>query len=236
MSKKLDILLHSMFTENTGKNLLDSGGAYGRNWERNQSKTIDNFINAPTATIEVRKYERNGKVEWDISLTLSLFHQLRQCLELDQLCDEFNAMDVGNWNGEYYGTDQDQCQWLEDQGFTADGGFNSYNWCANFTQVVQGQYLDLSGESYVLLQIHGGCDVRGGYTNAKLFKVTCDDGYLLDESAGFGVETADGEYLTLTWSGEWINTDGGCADDDDIAKFCESIGEGIHSGDLFTTC
>ena len=28
----------------------------------------------------------------------------------------------------------------------------------------------INGEEYLLLQIHNGCDVRGGYTDAKLFK------------------------------------------------------------------
>lgn len=29
-------LIYEMLTENTGRHMLDSGGAYGRNWERNQ--------------------------------------------------------------------------------------------------------------------------------------------------------------------------------------------------------
>ena len=37
--------------------------------------------------------------------------------------------------------------------------------------MLQGSYLDINGESYLLLQIHNGADVRGGYTNAKLFKM-----------------------------------------------------------------
>ena len=29
--------------------------------------------------------------------------------------------------------------------------------------------LEIDGEDYVLLQVHGGADVRGGYTDARLF-------------------------------------------------------------------
>lgn len=29
-------VLIAMLTENTGRHMLDSGGAYGRNWERNR--------------------------------------------------------------------------------------------------------------------------------------------------------------------------------------------------------
>ena len=38
-------LIYKMLTENTGVHMLDSGGAYGRNWERNQVKTIEDFEN-----------------------------------------------------------------------------------------------------------------------------------------------------------------------------------------------
>ena len=30
----------------------------------------------------------------------------------------------------------------------------------------------------MILQIHGGCDVRGGYTNARLFKIDNLDGVI----------------------------------------------------------
>lgn len=236
---KLDNLIHSMLTENTGRHFLDSGGAYGRNWQRNQGKSVQDYIDSPSATLEVSKWERDGKENWDLSVTLSLFHHLRDNLHLDPLCDEFNALEVGNWNGEYHGTDQNQCDWLTEHDFTDKGdGFNSYNWSANFTQVVQGEYLERDGEQYVLLQIHGGCDVRGGYTNAKLFKIDCDDGYFLYESAGFSVESPDSPdgYLSLTWSGEWINSDGQCGSDVDLEQFAKAIGEGIHAGDQYAVC
>jgi len=39
-------ILAGMFTENTGRHMLDSGGAYGRNWEHNQGRTTADFLNA----------------------------------------------------------------------------------------------------------------------------------------------------------------------------------------------
>lgn len=35
----MDNLICEMLTENTGKHFLDSGGANGRNWQRNQGLT-----------------------------------------------------------------------------------------------------------------------------------------------------------------------------------------------------
>ena len=236
MTTKLDTFIHSLLLENTGSHFLDSGGAYGRNWQRNQGKTVQDYISAPSAVLEVSKWERDGVEKWDCSPTLSLFHHLRDNLELDHICDEFNSLTVNDWDSEFYGVSVEGFHWLRDQGFLPNGdGFNSYNWCANFTQVVQGQKLKLEGEHYLLLQIHGGCDVRGGYTDAKLFKFSNDEMYFLYESAGFGVDDGS-EYLSLSWSGEWIDSDGGCADDEYLERFCRLLGEGTHTGDQYATC
>lgn len=231
-------LIVKMLTENTGRAICDSGGAYGRNWERNEGKTLDDFESEPAATIEVDTWTNNeGQQRWDIYPSLSLYHHLADVLSLDPVCDEFNAMPVDDWHSDYYGVSAEGEHWLEMMGFTDEGdSFNSYNWSANYSQVVQGQRLDLDGEKYVLLQIHGGCDVRGGYTNAKLFKLDNDYGFLL-ESASFGVETPEGEFLTLDWSGsEWIDNEGRGADDEYLEKFARAIGKGVHAGDSYAIC
>ena len=52
--------------------------------------------------------------------------------------------------------------------------FNTYNGESDLSQVLQGSrikiFVDGQYEDYYLIQIHNGCDVRGGYTDAKLFK------------------------------------------------------------------
>jgi hypothetical protein len=44
---------------------------------------------------------------------------------------------------------------------------------------LQGSWVEINGDVYLLLQIHGGCDARGGYTNAKLF--TTNEEYMIHE-------------------------------------------------------
>lgn len=213
-------LIYKMLTEDTGRHFLDSGGAYGRNWERNQGKTLENFESAPTATLEVYRWERDGKVSYDFSPTVSLFHHLTECLELDDLCLEFNALPVADWDSEFYGVSAEGENWLKFSGFTEDGdSFNSYNWSANFSQTIQGQFLDLDGEKYVLLQIHGGCDVRGGYTNARLFKIRSGETYsVFSEDCSFMAGD-----VSLTWNSEWINEEGACATDEDFERFALAL-------------
>lgn len=226
-------LIYKMLTTNTGRALCDSGDAYGRNWEKNAVKSIDDFEREPSATIEIYKYEREGVISWDISPSFSLYHHLKQALSLDELCNEFNALPVDDWRGDYYGVSDAGMDWLALNEFEPVGdSFNSYNWSANFSQVVQYQQLKLFGEHYLLLQIHQGCDVRGGYTDAKLFKLDCEYGFM-NESAGFCADLPNGEYMTLDWMGEWVDSDGRGADDAYINKFCEILGAGVHSGDAF---
>ena len=47
------------------------------------------------------------------------------------------------------------------------------------SQILQGANLTINEEHYILIQIHGGADARGGYTDAKLFK--CDEDGMIHE-------------------------------------------------------
>jgi hypothetical protein len=47
---------------------------------------------------------------------------------------------------------------------------NSYNEDNLLSGTVQYTCFELDGDSFVLLQIHGGCDVRGGYTAPQVFR------------------------------------------------------------------
>ena len=156
-----------MLTENTGKHFLDSGGAYGRNWQRNQEK---DFENEPEVSVEVWNDE--------VSYSISVFHYLNGAgLEFDSICNEFNKLQENsdNWNAdtECYGVSREAWEWLENYNdVSIENTWNTYNGESFLSQVLQGSYLEINGDTYVLFQIHGGCDVRGGYTDAKLFK--CD--------------------------------------------------------------
>ena len=227
MTTAIQKLVYKMMIENTGRSMGDSGDYYGRNWQQNAGKTIEDFINAPEAVLEVSSYKEGS---YEFSPTINLFHKLTKTLSLDDLCDEFNAMEVGNWNGEFYGTDQGQCDWLLENGFTADGGgFNSYNGDSLLSQIIQGQFLDRDGDKYVLLQVHGGCDARAGYTDARLFLVE-DEYPFIDESCGFYLNE---QSFYANVSGEWSDSEGNYYNRDDLNELGKIIGVGKFDGDLF---
>ena len=167
-------LVYSMLTENTGSHMLDSGGAYGRNWERNQAKTIEDFDNELEATIDKSEWtDKDGKVHTEYERTVSVFHYLSE-LESDHLCDKFNELNTNckDWDGDFaWGVSQKGADFLELIGMESKHEFNTYNGDSDLSQILQGSWLeDADGDTYLLLQIHGGCDARGGYTDAKLFK------------------------------------------------------------------
>jgi len=170
-------LVYAMLTENTGSHVCDSGGAYGRNWSRNQAKTIEDFDNEEEQSIEKSEWtDKDGKVHTEYERRVSIFHYLSE-LTLDHLCVNFNARntDCDDWNGDIaYGVSQAGADFLELIGMESKHQFNTYNGDSDLSQILQGAWLDMDGETYLLLQIHGGCDARGGYTDAKLFKTEDD--------------------------------------------------------------
>ena len=233
----IETLIHAMLTTNTGTHMLDSGGDYGRNWQRNQGKTLADFQAEPAALLNwyVKRDDDDNIISAEPEVTTSVFHKLTSgIMWQDDLCREFNAMPCDDWRGDYYGTSVDQTEWLDLRGFEQRRGWNTYNWAANFSQTMQGHDLERDGENYVLIQIHGGADVRGGYTDAKLFRLS--DHYehyaVVMEDCGFSVETAD-EYFDLYWRGEWINDAGGVADDDDFLAFAIACDGKPVAGDQY---
>lgn len=176
--------IYEMLTENTGKHFLDSGCNNNRHWQRNQKKTFEDFRNEPEQNFEVIKSEINPP---EILRTISVFHYLAgqgSNLELDFICNKFNKLnenfeDLANC--EPYGVGVDAWEYLKEH-INEDNirVFNTYNGDSDLSQTLQGANLELfidgQYEYYTLLQIHGGADIRGGYTNAVLFK--CEEGII----------------------------------------------------------
>ncbi|NBU22779.1 MAG: hypothetical protein EBS38_02550 [Actinobacteria bacterium] len=163
--------LAEMFTENTGTHLLDSGGAYGRNWERNQGKTAETFLSEPTGTVD------------DWMITISSFQLCEKFLEYNHVTEGFtkefrdwvDASPKDRWEEGYrcYNSPDDFSDWLiETYGLADDEikGFNTYNWDNLLGTVLQGVEYQMGDMKLVALSVHGGCDVRGGYSDLVVFK------------------------------------------------------------------
>lgn len=189
-------LLKEMLTENTGIAMCDSGGSDGRHWQRNQGRDFDS---EPEITYEIYGGE--------IDFTVSVYHYLKALLELDEVCEEFNKLKYeGEPSENIYGISEEQEQWLYDHLLVRVGRpFNTYNGECSLSQTLQGHILhNEEEESYVILQIHQGCDVRGGYTDGKLFKIR-DFGYLDSTPHVYG--DIDGRNVSSCYNGYQLRWD-----------------------------
>jgi hypothetical protein len=190
VTKTTEQVIYGMLTENTGAHFLDSGGAYGRNHERNRAKTIEDFEAEPRVAVDISFWENQGVKRGEIMLTQSVYHFLTAALEYDQALDdlfsEFSDLPENESEGwltlmEAFPT------WLaenhgDDYGDRPQVGIeNTYNGEDSLSQTIQYARFTLDGGEwvygeYALVQIHGGCDVRGGYTRPRAFLVgECPD-------------------------------------------------------------
>lgn len=165
-------LVYSMLTENTGTHFLDSGGTSGRMWQRNGGKCLQDFEDEQPET-----YQYDPKYN-EIYRTVSVYHYLTHNLEINDICFEFNNLNTApeDWEGgeDVYGVSVAAWDYLtEFNEVEVQRSWNTYNGDSDLSQILQGANLTINDEEYILIQIHGGADARGGYTDAKLFK--CGD-------------------------------------------------------------
>jgi hypothetical protein len=167
-------ILRGMLCENTGRAMLDSGDYYGRNWQMNQGKDFDSM---PASTL--RAYVR--KNELDLEITHNVYHWLAEKLDYAPVMDaKFRRFSDRQQDTHSLDDMVHFAELLEKRGATGiygDGSpmtENTYNGADLLSQVLQYCYFEYEHESYVLLQIHGGCDVRGGYTRPRAFTLNSE--------------------------------------------------------------
>jgi hypothetical protein len=150
----------AQWQENTGQHMLDSGGHMGRNWERNQAKTLETFTEAPEVTID------------DDCVYVNTFQYLLKHLDTtadsEHLTSKFRAWVASQPEGEaYYNTPYSVESWLESIGAQpaeycdSIDSFNTYNWENSLDSVLQGVLFRVGDVTYTALSYHGGADVRG---------------------------------------------------------------------------
>lgn len=182
--------LVAMLTENTGRHLLDSGGAYGRAWERNQGRDLASFQAAPSLLVD------------EYGAALDLFHWLRERVQYDAELDAvWQAFDEANPDGYWHDLGE---QFADEHGQRDDywsgfGWVNTYNSDNYLNGTIQFLPFTMNNSYYVLLQIHGGADVRGGYTrpavfatDEQLFDFTRLDVHCSGQDCDFRAQLADG--------------------------------------------
>jgi hypothetical protein len=192
---QIEKLIYLMLTENTGSHFLDSGGASNRAWQKNGKKSINDFQKEKP----VSYYLDTDSNYPEIERYVSVFHYLQTIYELDSICDKFNRINKNctNWDSEIYGVSDKGEKFLSNIEAKIGRSWNTYNGESDLSQVLQGTDIEIEGESYVLLQIHNGADVRGGYTDAKLFKFEMWGDYIAEYLSQDEIIKEELEYITI---------------------------------------
>ncbi len=164
---ELERQIAEMLTEDTGANILDSGNIYGRHWERN--RLIKDFRKLKSLEVDI---DEDGSIEF----TLNIFHFLRANLEVNDNKKLENLFEkVSDNDNTWLQNMEDFAEALEELGWNVTPTFNTYNGDNILSQGIQGFtfYKDEKDEEspYIMLQIHNGSDIRGGYTKPRIFKV-----------------------------------------------------------------
>ena len=144
----------------------DSGEYYGYNYEK-QLLPVD------TTPVEYT----NGFYELTIPL-----HQLDSEFSFDKT-SLYLSMQVNKYydeEGIYYIESMIEDGIIEPTYLFEDTVYNTYNWECNLERTIQYCFFEYRDEYYISLQIHNGCDVRGGYTIPIVFHYDGDIDYWYD--------------------------------------------------------
>lgn len=183
-----DEVIRSQLTENTGRHFLDSGSAYGRHWEENQEtppweqptwnvqeswvthnvydyllQTCKRDTLAVSLETALYAYGLHGPGDGDAWLTV--MEDFADALgDGSILRDELVELGVPESAAEdaAFGIDT-----RDDPNLT----FNTYNdeW-HSLSQCIQGVCFGGPYAEYAAIQVHGGCDIRGGYTTPRVYR------------------------------------------------------------------
>lgn len=167
----LEQKIAEMMTENTGIHLLDSGGDKGRSWQQNQGK---DFKKEQPTTYSIYKDGSDLVVSFNIFYYLSAYTKLTP--EAQKLQKQFIKFAESE-----HAEDMTWLQSMEDFAAKVNDGSvgenylsgttNTYNYDNILSQILQYTGFSYNDKTYLLLQVHGGADARGGYTKPQVFEV-----------------------------------------------------------------
>lgn len=221
MKNTIENAITKMLTENTGSHMLDSGGAYGRHWEKNQKRLFENE----------KKYTFDN---YDISL--NVYHYLVDNLTISKESQKYQRMYekfVAKSEDYHLADMEDFIHNLNRKGLSQSDNYiigktpqtvNTYNHESLLSQVLQ-YIIFYDGDDYfILLQIHNGCDVRGGYTAPKIFEIEDVESFIM-QNQSCSVMTKKGSYYTDDTYNFYNNNNESCTIDDLIKEGITGVSE-----------
>jgi len=151
-----EVVAH-MMRQNTGKSILDSGDYYGRKYEMLANVDLDA---QPEATLDKYGYSK------------SMYHHLCNTLysvaELDELYLDYDK----NYPNDTWVDTWERFLTIHNAIYNVE---NTYNFQTTIDGVFQVYDLEIDGYHYTAIMTHNGCDVRGGYSQPRIFNGVWED-------------------------------------------------------------
>ena len=213
MAADADKIVSMMLKENTGTHFMDSGGEGGRAWQQNQKR---DFQKEAASVIEVDVGRK------DLIISMRTFFYVTEfwesTTESERLQKEFlkfadrEENEGDGWMSlmeKFY--EEVLYPEIDDHDWNAynvgKGGriVNTYNYESSVDQILQ--YMMFSWQDncpFIMLQIHGGADARGGYTAPHFFAFKTREHHI-DEFL-----ICDGDYTVMCGDEQWYTDDHGC--------------------------
>lgn len=211
--------LAEQLMENTGRHMLDSGGAYGRGFERKKGWTVESFKEKGSVYVQDEDYILINTFMWLAAL-------LTYEPELDATFEKFSQQPIRkdlHWMGcmeEFMERLHDkQSSGIEDRDIT-----NTYNYDNPLDEVLQfGLINTYEHGNLVILQTHNGCDVRGGYSRPRVYSIDEWEHMLMYDYTVYcngseegppqgetlpGMPDPDTDGHAVDWRDEWVDEGG----------------------------
>lgn len=200
--------------ENTGAHVLDSGGIYGRHYERNAKLTLD------TAYSWAHRLEV-GASWWSISL--NVLHYLESNFTIDRTR-------TANFHKFAFSARMRNASWfeclqtfVEERGGRMGEGWNTYNGNSLLTQCVLTHcFRDAQDENWFAISVHTGCDVRGGYSRFFLCRQDECDWQVGEADAWISCGECHASWHTDDGC-HWYGDEGGTLSEDDFEPFGDGL-------------
>lgn len=166
--------LAEMFMERVPTNLLDSGLVYGYNFDYNREHPV---WEQPESSVEFGVFSDG---DLDINLSLNTYKLLASQLEYDEEADK----KFQEWRKQW--DDKEEDSWeahLEELPALDEYDNTPAKWITGYTyneetlldqQIV---YWWCPRSTYVIIQVHNGCDARCGFTQPVLFREEFFNGF-----------------------------------------------------------
>jgi hypothetical protein len=197
-----DEVIRAQLTENTGAHFLDSGSHYGRHYERNQTDPpweqpewdvqdgyvihnvyhyMDRVLSRSRAcvSLEAALYafgytDDRRRESWPRTMEAFAESLLEGNVHDDDLRDlGLPQPMVDHVLGIQHELQPDRARRRRGTHNTTPFTYNTYNGgCHDLSQVLQGANIGGPHAEYVMLQVHGGADMRGGYTGPRVYEAT----------------------------------------------------------------